>query len=81
MVFGGERFCGYQCLWVTAIGLGIRGLVGPRRGDMLGLEPGSRSMRLVRGSLLFGRGLVLNTARAAAVGNVAGVGYGASLNN
>jgi hypothetical protein len=81
VLFHGQRLGGNQRLWLSAIGLGKRGLVGLGRNRVLRLELGRSHMRLVCDRLLGGRGRVLNAVRTAVVRHVIGVGHDAPLHN
>jgi hypothetical protein len=66
---------------VSAVGLGIGGLVHPGRRYLVRLHRGWSCMSFVSGHLLLGSGPVLYPARAAAECRATGVGHGASLND
>ena len=70
-----------RVLWVAAIGLGKRGLVGPGRRHMLRLNAGWSRVLVACGYLLLCGGGVLNAVGTAAIGDVVVVGDGVSLHN
>ena len=79
--FLGQRLLDSQGSGVTAIGLGVGGLVGPGRGQVLRLEAGRRRMLLVFSRPFRRTGGMLNPAGTAIVGRVMGVGNDAPLDN